>query len=943
MVYLSDGTTLTEMLTEMDDDLSICSFNCRSAKSSVKEIAQLCDTHHFVLLQETWLLPNEIDFLSSIHTDFYACGHSSVDISNNILIGRPYGGTGVLYHKSLAPFVQTIDAHDPRISAIVFHSASGPILIASIYMPTDYQDLDSLVDYQNLCGKLHSVVFDVSAVHCILAGDFQCHGGSRFFNYFTQLANDCNLITSDIVRLNDIFTYISDSGSCMSWIDHFLCSPSIDGLITDVSVLLDFVSSDHKPMSMTLKGLAAGDQHCTEPSSVNVLDHKIIFCWNNVNDNNLALYRAALDAVLRKVNLPECIFSCDDHKCTDHSQLIDKYYSDIMHAIQEAMHIAIPKRRCNFASDYVIPGWNDIVDEKHGAARAAFRDWVAYGKPKFGPSFIIMKKTRASFKLALRYCKQHEDQLRADAYASHLENKDPIAFWKEISRTNNAKATVHVNCIGSAHGDAEIVEMWHDHFDRVYHSNNDSVSCKLFYEMLSEYHHSNSFSVTVNEVLAAIEMQKTSKAPGLDGISMEAFIHGGDRLGVHLALLFNCFICHSYLPTAFMDSVTVPLVKNKHGDLTNVDNYRAIMISNAVTKLLENVILNIFEDLLPVNDVQFGFKHGHSTTLCTDTLRKTIDHYRSGGSHVFVCFVDFTKAFDYVNYWKLFKKLIDLKLPASIVSLLAFWYANQSVCIKWKNILSAKFKIANGTRQGSLLSPCLFNVYISDLVLDINQSGIGCNYGGKFVNILAYADDLVLLAPSWAGLQSLLHLLELRSVNLDMVINCKKTVCMMYRPTCTSKALKCDFPKFRLIHGEISFVQTFRYLGHLISDDATDNLDIEREIRNIFIRTNSLIRKFHMCSKRVKTSLFKSFCLCFYGIALWKSFNVTCLDRFKAAYHKCIKIFFGRRRRDSMSAILIELRLPSFDTVLYNHRHSLNMSRVNSVNTIVSHLKSISK
>ena len=99
MVYLSDGTTLTEMLTEMDDDLSICSFNCRSAKSSVKEIAQLCDTHHFVLLQETWLLPNEIDFLSSIHTDFYACGHSSVDISNNILIGRPYGGTGVLYHN----------------------------------------------------------------------------------------------------------------------------------------------------------------------------------------------------------------------------------------------------------------------------------------------------------------------------------------------------------------------------------------------------------------------------------------------------------------------------------------------------------------------------------------------------------------------------------------------------------------------------------------------------------------------------------------------------------------------------------------------------------------------------------------------------------------------------------------------------------------------------
>ena len=130
----------------------------------------------------------------------------------------------------------------------------------------------------------------------------------------------------------------------------------------------------------------------------------------------------------------------------------------------------------------------------------------------------------------------------------------------------------------------------------------------------------------------------------------------------------------------------VPLVKNKHGDLTNVDNYRAIMISNAVSKLLETVILAVLEDILSVNDAQFGFKRGHSTTLCTDTFRKTIDYYRSRGSHVFVCFVDFTKAFDFVNYWKLFVKLIDLNIPVCVISLLAFWYANQSVCIKWKNV-----------------------------------------------------------------------------------------------------------------------------------------------------------------------------------------------------------------------------------------------------------------
>jgi len=822
----------------MDDELSVCTFNCRSVKSSVGEIQLLCNDHNFVLLQETWLLPNELNFLSSIHSDFYSCGQSAVTLSSGILIGRPYGGTGILYRKNLAPLVQSIDAHDSRISAIIFNSAIGPVLIASIYMPTDYQDLDSLIEYEEVCGKLQCIVSDTNAVHCILAGDFQCNSGSRFFDQLSHLASDCNLTISDIVRLNDTFTYFSDNGNCMSWIDHFLCSSTIDGLIISVSVLNDFVSSDHKPLSVCFKGLASGSQQYTVHTIVgNDPVNKNIFDWDHVSDNNLALYRTSLEAALCDVDLPDCLLSCHDHTCNIHSSLIDTYYQDIMQAINRAMQIAIPAKRCNFSSDYIIPGWNDIVFEKHKAARVAFKDWVAYGKPKFGPVFITMKKTRASFKLAVRYCKQHEDQLRADACASHLANKDPIAFWKEIRTVNNSKATVHVNCIGSANGDTEIVNMWRDHFDRLYHSNHDEISRDLFYSRLDDSDFSD-FNVTIFDICEAIRKQKSGKATGLDGIAMEAFIHGGSRLGVHLALLFNCFISHSYLPSALMNSMIVPLVKNKHGDLTSVDNYRAIMISNALSKILETVILNVLDGILSANDAQFGFKRGHSTTLCTDTFRKTIDYYRSRGSHVFVCFVDFTKAFDLVNYWKLFVKLIDLKIPVCIISLLAFWYANQSVCIKWKNIISDYFSIANGTRQGSLLSPCLFNVYISELISHINGSGIGCTCGGKFINILAYADDLVLLAPSWAGLQSLLHLLESFSSNLDMIVNCKKTVCMIYKPTCSSKALHCVFPKFCLRNGEIAFVETFRYLGHLISNDDSDNCDIQREIRNIFIRTN---------------------------------------------------------------------------------------------------------
>jgi hypothetical protein len=68
---------------------------------------------------------------------------------------------------------------------------------------------------------------------------------------------------------------------------------------------------------------------------------------------------------------------------------------------------------------------------------------------------------------------------------------------------------------------------------------------------------------------------------------MEAFIYGGTRLYVHISLLFNLFLKFSFLPTAFMKSIIIPLVKCKSGDLTDVNNYRAIAVSTALSKLLQ--------------------------------------------------------------------------------------------------------------------------------------------------------------------------------------------------------------------------------------------------------------------------------------------------------------------------------------------------------------------
>jgi Endonuclease/Exonuclease/phosphatase family len=209
---------------EMDkDEFSVCSYNCRSLKSSICEVRKLCNSHDIVLLHEHWLLPNELCTLSDLHSDFYSYGHSAVDIASDILVGRLFGGTAILYKKCISEFVSTVVTHDPRITALIAES---------------------------------------EAVHTIVAGDFNCQPGSRFFGHFLQLANECSLLTSDLNRLTNTFTYFSDSGCNASWIDHILCSVGIDSMINSICVPLDYITSDHKPVVMSLSNPLPVTPHC---------------------------------------------------------------------------------------------------------------------------------------------------------------------------------------------------------------------------------------------------------------------------------------------------------------------------------------------------------------------------------------------------------------------------------------------------------------------------------------------------------------------------------------------------------------------------------------------------------------------------------------------------------------------------------------------------------
>ena len=101
----------------------------------------------------------------------------------------------------------------------------------------------------------------------------------------------------------------------------------------------------------------------------------------------------------------------------------------------------------------------------------------------------------------------------------------------------------------------------------------------------------------------------------------------------------------------------------------------------------------------------------------THVFKETVNYYRTNGSYVFSCFVDFSKAFDNVNYWKLFSKLINDNVDNKVLRILAFWYSNQECRVRWSNVLSETLNMSNGTRQGGILSLYSFTKYIQLFLL----------------------------------------------------------------------------------------------------------------------------------------------------------------------------------------------------------------------------------
>ena len=195
---------------------------------------------------------------------------------------------------------------------------------------------------------------------------------------------------------------------------------------------------------------------------------------------------------------------------------------------------------------------------------------------------------------------------------------------------------------------------------------------------------------------------KPNKSDVSEGYTSDALLNGPDILFEHLALVIRSFLLHGTVTKCLLACAFLPLLKPRK-DPVKTDSYRAIAGSSLILKLIDNVILLLWGDLLGSDSLQFGFKAKVSTTQCTWLVSEVSSHYLRSGTPVITTLLDCSKAFDKCQFVPLFKKLIDRGVPKIVVRMLIFIYTEQEAWVKWGSERSETFRISNGTR--SVLSP----------------------------------------------------------------------------------------------------------------------------------------------------------------------------------------------------------------------------------------------
>ncbi|XP_073959129.1 uncharacterized protein [Choristoneura fumiferana] len=886
------------------------SFNCKNVKRSIDTVKKLCLTCDIVALQETWLLPDDIPYLSMIDDKFSATGTSAVDMSAGMLRGRPYGGVGLLWRSAAFQSVSVVRCDNPRVCAIKIVTNDRPIIVVSVYMPTDCRD--NLPELTDCLGAVSAIIDEYSIETVYIMGDFNAHPNELFFN---ELMNYCNEQTWCCIDVNELgigsetYTFMSEAHLCRRWLDHFVLTQSAVPSVHNVYVNNCVTWSDHFPIILEcdLNIITPRIKNHIQVPNKNVL-------WGTRTAEQVTQFREECDQRLSSISLPSELMSCADTYCHEprHRYIIDVLYDNVICALRAAASAS--QGGGKHKSKKRIVGWNRHVRDAHRVARQRFQLWTRLGRPDSGIHFEEMRRSRKIFKSRLKWCQDHQHQLQMDVIASQHSNGDFRAFWKTTNKMKPmAGRPVGVDGVSDSKSVANIFK---DHF---------FIKSPLGSSQMQRFGMETCIQglgpgFTAEQVHSAIRSMSRGKSPGHDGLSIEHLQNAGPHISEVLAMFYTLCMRHTYLPSSFMRTIVVPVIKNKTGDLSDHNNYRPISLATIIAKVFDSMLNSQLNSYIQLHGNQFGFRRGLSTEAAILCLKHTVKYYTNRNTPVYACFLDLSKAFDLVSYDLLWKKLEATSVPHETVNIFRYWYGNQVNSVRWADALSDSYRLECGVRQGGLSSPTLFNLYVNALIEELSGTRVGCHIDQVCVNNLSYADDMVLLSASVCGLRKLLGVCETYAASHGLIYNACKSQYMVFE---AGRNRTVEVPHIYLNGTPLDRVEHFKYLGHVVAADLKDNMDIERERRALAVRANMIARRFARCSREVKVTLFRAYCTSLYTCSLWAQYTQRAYGALRVQYNNAFRVLMGLPRFCSASGMFAEARVDCFYAALRKRAASL--------------------
>lgn len=325
------------------------------------------------------------------------------------------------------------------------------------------------------------------------------------------------------------------------------------------------------------------------------------------------------------------------------------------------------------------------------------------------------------------------------------------------------------------------------------------------------------------------------------------------------------------------------------------------------------VLLHIINErlktfLLPqISDEQRGFIPGKGTREQLLNARQIIEKAREHNLKLYLCFVDYTKAFDSVNWSLLWRVMGEMGVPKHLIFLIKRLYQHNNAKVRTGQTVSRAFKVGAGVRQGCILSPLLYNIYseyIMRKVLDDWEGGI--SIGGRKISNLRYADDTLIIAADEEQLINIMNKLESYSREYGLKINKTKTKVMIIDRSNDTSHIKNV--------GGYEVVDKFVYLGSLITKDGGCSEEIKRRLAMARSATTKLTKiwRDQTITKTVKVMLANSliFPIAVYAAETWtlKKTDRKRIEAFELwVYRRILRVSWVEHRTNA--SVLQELKI----------------------------------